>query len=306
MGLAAGARLGPYTIIGALGAGGMGEVYRAYDERLRRHVALKVLPESFDEDLRRKVRFEKEARILGALNHPNILAVFDVGTDGGKFFLVSELLDGQTMRQRICQGPLPPREAVDYASQIARGLASAHSQGIFHRDLKPENIFITRDDRVKILDFGLAKQVGLADVNSKQAEGLDSSTVTTGLLMGTPAYMAPEQLRGQKVDHRADIFSFGAVFYEMVSGQRAFKGDTSAEAMNAILQLEPSDLIVNNAFPAALKRIIRHCLEKKPELRFQCASDLALAIETVSDDHSSTPQIRTRRPILRLDSSSLF
>ena len=287
MGLAPGTRLGPYTIIGALGAGGMGEVYRAYDERLRRHVALKVLPESFDEDLRRKGRFEQEARILGALNHPNILAVFDVGTDGGKFYLVSELLDGQTMRQRIGQGPLPPRKAVEYASQIARGLASAHSQGISHRDLKPENIFITQDDRVKILDFGLAKQVSPADVNSKQAEGLNTSTVTTGLLMGTPAYMAPEQLRGQKVDHRADIFSFGAVFYEMVSGQRAFKGDTSAEAMNAILQLEPSDLIVNNAFTAALQRIIRHCLEKKPELRFQCASDLAFAIETVSDDHSS-------------------
>lgn len=287
MGLAVGTRLGPYTIIGALGTGGMGEVYRAYDERLRRHVALKVLPESFDEDPRRKVRFEKEARILGALNHPNLLAVFDVGTDGGKFFVVSELLDGQTMRQRICQGPLPLRKAVQYASQIARGLASAHSQGILHRDLKPENIFITKDDRVKILDFGLAKQVSLANTNSKQTEGLNDSTLTTGLLMGTPAYMAPEQVRGQKVDQRADIFCFGAVFYEMVSGQRAFKGDTSAEAMNAILQLEPSDLIVNNGNTTAVQRIIRHCLEKKPELRFQCASDLAFAIETASDDHGS-------------------
>lgn len=287
MGLAVGTRLGPYTIIGALGAGGMGEVYRAYDERLRRHVALKVLPESFDEDLRRKVRFEKEARILGALNHPNILAVFDVGTVGGKFFVVSELLDGQTMRQRICQGPLPLRKAVEYAAQIARGLASAHSQGISHRDLKPENIFITKDDRVKILDFGLAKQVSLADDNSKPTDEPNGSTLTADFLMGSPAYMAPEQVRAQKVDHRADIFSFGAVLYEMVSGHRAFKGDTDADTMNAVLQLEPPDLVVNNGVTAALQRIIRHCLEKKPELRFQCASDLAFAIETVSDDHSS-------------------
>src|ERR1700746_103100 len=238
MGLAAGTRLGPYAIAGALGAGGMGEVYRAYDTRLRRHVALKVLPELFAEDPRRKVRFEREARILGALNHPNILSVFDVGTEGGTFFVVSELLDGQTLRQCICQGPLSPRKAVEYALQIARGLASAHSEGILHRDLKPENIFVTKDDRVKILDFGLAKQAP-TDVNSKLTEGLEGSTATTGLLMGTPGYMAPEQVRAQEVDHRSDIFSFGTVFYEMVSGQRAFKGGTSAEAMNAILQLEP-------------------------------------------------------------------
>ena len=294
MGLAAGTRLGPYAIAGPLGAGGMGEVYRAYDTRLRRHVALKVLPELFAEDPRRKVGFEKEARILGALNHPNILSVFDVGTVGGTFFVVSELLDGQTLRQRICQGPLPPRKAVEYALQIARGLASAHSEGIFHRDLKPENIFVTKDDRVKILDFGLAKQVSLTDVNSKPTEGLEGSTATTGLLMGTPGYMAPEQVRAQKVDHRADIFSFGAVFYEMVSGQRAFKGGTSAEAMNAILQLEPPDLIGNSVrVTAALQRIIRHCMEKRPELRFQCASDLAFAIETVSDDHSSIHPVKS-------------
>jgi eukaryotic-like serine/threonine-protein kinase len=295
MGLAAGTRLGPYTIIAALGAGGMGEVYRAYDERLRRHVALKVLPESFDEDPRRKLRFEEEARILGALNHPNILAVFDVGTDGGTFFVVSELLDGQTLRQLLCQGPLPPRKSVDYAVQIAKGLASAHSHGIFHRDLKPENIFITEDDRVKILDFGLAKQINLTDGNSKPTEGLDASTVTTGLLMGTPGYMAPEQVRAQKADHRADIFNFGAVLYEMVSGERAFKGDTSADAMNEILHLEPPDLIGNAVgLTAALQRIIRHCLEKKPELRFQSASDLAFAIETASDEHSSIHPVKSR------------
>src|SRR5215469_7451275 len=294
MGLAVGTRLGPYTIIGALGAGGMGEVYRAYDERLRRHVALKVLPESFDEDQRRKVRFEKEARILGALNHPNILAVFDVGTVGGKFFVVSELLDGQTLRQRIGQGPLPLRKAVEYSSQIARGLASAHSQGIFHRDLKPENIFITKDDRVKILDFGLAKQVSVTDGNTKPTEALDGSTVTTGLLMGTPGYMAPEQVRAQMADHRADIFNFGAVFYEMVSAQRAFKGDTSADAMNAILHLEPPDLIGNGVgLTAALQRIIRHCLEKRPDLRFQSASDLAFAIETVLEDHTSIRPVKS-------------
>ena len=287
MGLAAGTRLGPYTIIGALGAGGMGEVYRAYDERLRRHVALKVLPESFDEDPRRKLRFEEEARILGALNHPNILAIFDVGTDGGTFFLISELLDGQTLRQRICHGPLPPRKAAEYALQVARGLASAHSQGIFHRDLKPENIFITKDDRVKILDFGLAKQVSVTDGSTKPTVELDGSTITTGLLMGTPGYMSPEQVRAQKVDHRADIFNFGAVLYEMVSGQRAFPGDTSADAMHAILQLEPPNLMGDGVgLTPALERIIRHCLEKQPELRFQSANDLAFAIETASDDHT--------------------
>ena len=296
MGLAAGTRLGPYTIVGTLGAGGMGEVYRAYDERLRRHVALKVLPESFDEDPRRKLRFEEEARILGALNHPNILAIFDVGTDAGTFFLVSELLDGQTLRQRIGQAPLPPRKAMEYGAQIARGLASAHSQGIFHRDLKPENIFITEDDRVKILDFGLAKQVSL-DHKVNLKEVLDASTVTTGFVMGTPGYMAPEQVRAQKVDHRADIFNFGAVFYEMVSGQRAFKGDTSADAMNAILNSEPPDLIGNGIGPmSALQRIIRHCLEKKPELRFQSASDLVFAIETASDDHSSHHPVHPPSP----------
>jgi len=288
MGLAAGTRLGPYTIIGALGAGGMGEVYRAYDERLCRHVALKVLPESFGDDPRRKVRFEQEARILGALNHPNILVVFDVGTDGGRFFVVSELLDGQTLRQRICQGPVPLRKAVEYALQIARGLASAHSQGIFHRDLKPENIFLTKDDRIKILDFGLAKREAPTDGASKATEGLDGSTVTAGLLVGTPGYMAPEEVRSQGVDHRADIFSFGAVFYEMVSGRRAFKGDTSADTMSAVLQLEPPDLAGNCAgVTAALQRIIRRCMEKKPDLRFQCASDLAFAIETASDNPSS-------------------
>src|SRR5215469_11389577 len=288
MGLAAGTRFGPYAIIGALGAGGMGEVYRAYDTRLHRHVALKVLPELFAEDPLRKVRFEKEARILGALNHPNILAVFDVGSDGGTFFVVSELLDGQTLRQRICDGPLSLRKAVEYALQITRGLASAHSEGIFHRDLKPENIFITKDDRVKILDFGLAKQASRAGMNSQPTDALEGSTATTGLVMGTPGYMAPEQVRAQEVDHRADIFSFGAVFYEMVSGQRAFNGDTSAEALNAILTQEPPDLIGDCVgVTAALQRIIRHCMEKKPELRFQCASDLAFAIETVLDDQSS-------------------
>lgn len=297
MGLAAGTRLGPYEIVSALGAGGMGEVYRAYDTRLRRHVALKVLPELFAEDPRRKARFEKEARIIGALNHPNILAVFDVGTDGGKFFLVSELLDGQTLRHRISQGPLQPRKAVDYALQIARGLASAHSQGIAHRDLKPENIFITKDDRVKILDFGLAKQVSVTRVSPEPTQELGGSTATTGLLMGTPGYMAPEQVRAQKVDHRADIFSFGAVLYEMVSGQRAFKGDTTAEALNAILNQEPPDFVGDpGSVTAALHHIVTHCMEKKPELRFQCASDLAFAIETIADDRSSTHPVGSTGP----------
>jgi len=293
MPLAQGIKLGPYEIVAPLGAGGMGEVYRARDTRLGRTVALKTLPEAFADDPGRRHRFEKEARILAALNHPNILAVFDVGTDGGTFFLVSELLDGQTLRARIAEGPLPLRKAVEYALQIARGLTAAHRSGIFHRDLKPENIFITTDDRLKILDFGLAKQVDLARVKSDGAVTFDALKTTTGVLMGTPCYMAPEQVRAQEVDHRADIFNFGTIFYEMVSGKRAFKGDSSLEIMNAILKQEPPDLSEKRlGVSSSLQRIIRRCMEKKSEQRFQCASDLAFAIEALSDVPSSTDQVK--------------
>ena len=293
MALTPGTKLGPYEIIAPLGAGGMGEVYRARDTRLGRNVALKILPDAFAADPDRKRRFEKEARILGALNHPNLLAVFDVGNQDGRFFLVSELLVGQTLRRRIAEGPLPLGKAVDYAVQIAHGLTAAHCTGIFHRDLKPENILITADDRVKILDFGLAKQIDLACAKSDETQALNDLKTTTGVFMGTPGYMAPEQVRAQEVDHRADIFSFGTIFYEMVSGQRAFKGATSIEIMNATLKQEPPDLGENSVgVNPALQRIIRRCLEKKSEQRFQCASDLTFAIVALSDAPKATHAVR--------------
>jgi len=297
MTLVPGAKLGPYEIVGPLGAGGMGEVYRARDTRLGRVVALKTLPSAFVDDRDRRNRFEKEARILAALNHPNILVVFDIGSEHGTAFFVSELLDGRTLRALVLAGALPVPRALGYASQITHGLTAAHDKGVFHRDLKPENIFITSDERVKILDFGLAKQIDLGVVTPDSETASDTRT-TTGALLGTPGYMAPEQVRGQKVDHRADIFSFGAIFYEMISGRRAFKGETYLETMNAILKQDPPSL--NNNRPdlsASLQSIIWRCMEKKPERRFQCASDLAFAIEVLSKAPASTSAVE--RPDLR-------
>jgi len=305
MSLTSGTKLGPYEIVSALGAGGMGEVYRARDTRLGRVVALKTLPDAFVDDRDRRNRFEKEARILGALNHPNILAVFDVGSEHGTAFFVSELLTGQTLRALIGNRALPVPLVLAYACQIARGLTAAHDSGIFHRDLKPENIFITTDDRVKILDFGLAKQITPGDVDANSTTASDALTAT-GALMGTPGYMAPEQVRGQKVDHRADIFSFGAICYEMVSGQRAFKGETSVETMNAVLKQDPPSLDGSQPdLGAGLRSIISRCIEKKPERRFQCASDLAFAIESLSQSTRLTsavepPQPQPKRRVLGL------
>jgi serine/threonine protein kinase/Tol biopolymer transport system component len=299
MPLARGVKLGPYEIVGPLGAGGMGEVYRARDTRLGRIVALKTLPGTFVDDRGRRNRFEKEARILGELNHPNILVVFDVGFELETAFFVSELLVGRTLRAVVVDGALPVSRAIEYALQIAHGLTAAHDKGIYHRDLKPENIFITSDDRVKILDFGLAKQVDLSVVTPGSETASDTLT-KIGALLGTPGYMAPEQVRGQQVDHRADIFTFGAIFYEMISGRRAFKGETPLETMNAILTQGPPSL--NNKRPdlsASLQSIIWRCMEKKPERRFQCASDLAFAIEVLSKAPTSTsavepPDLRSR------------
>jgi serine/threonine protein kinase len=305
MSLAPGVKLGPYEIIGLLGAGGMGEVYRVRDTRLGRLVALKTLPGVFVDDRDRRNRFEREARILGALNHPNVLAVFDVGSEQGTAFFVSELLDGRTLRALIVHGALPVPRALGYASQIAHGLTAAHGKGVFHRDLKPENIFITSDDRVKILDFGLAKQVDL-DVVTSDAETVSDTRTTTGAVMGSPGYMAPEQVRGQKADHRADIFSFGAIFYEMISGRRAFRGETSVETMNAILNQDPPGL--DNMRPdlsASLQSIIWRCMEKKQERRFQCASDLAFAIEVLSKAPTWTPAIQPRGSRSRLRQAAL-
>jgi eukaryotic-like serine/threonine-protein kinase len=286
-----GSRIGPYEIISSLGAGGMGEVYRARDTRLGRDVALKILPSSFTDNKDRLYRFEQEARAAGALNHPNILAIHDVGSDNGAPYVVFELLEGETLRQRISSTPLPQRKAVDYALQIAHGLAAAHDKGIIHRDLKPENLFITKDGRVKILDFGLAKLVQVDPVEIESNVPTRRIVSEPGVIVGTVGYMSPEQVRGNKVDHRSDIFSLGAIFYEMLSGRRAFHGDSAVETMGAILKEEPPDLSATNKnIASTLERIVRHCLEKNPDERFQSARDLAFDLQalTVTSDQSSS------------------
>ena len=271
----AGTRLGPYEILGALGAGGMGEVYRARDTRLGREVAVKVLPESFAGGADALRRFEQEARAIGVLNHPNILAIYDVGMREDAPYLVTELLDGATLREEM---PVARRKALDYARQVAAGMAAAHGKGITHRDLKPENLFVTRDGRVKILDFGLAKV---------DAVGKDENTRTLetapGVVLGTAGYMSPEQVRGKPADQRSDIFSFGAILYELLSGKRAFQGDSAVETMSAILKEDPPPLE-----DLALDRVTRRCLEKAPEQRFQSASDLAFNLEALSGAISGT------------------
>jgi len=281
MALTSGTKLGPYEIQSPLGAGGMGEVYRARDMRLGRDVAIKVLPESFSSDLDRLQRFQQEARVLSALNHPNLLTVYDVGVQDGVHYLVSELLEGQTLRERMNRNPLPQRKVAEYVLQIANGLAAAHDKEIVHRDLKPENVFVTRDERVKILDFGLAKQSRAA--GSADTATLAATPTAVGVVMGTAGYMSPEQVRGQAVGHRSDIFSLGAILYEMISGKQAFHGESGVETMNAILKEEPPELAESglNVSPG-LERIVRRCLEKTPERRFQSASDLAFAIEALS------------------------
>jgi len=303
MSLHPGSRLGPYEIVAPLGAGGMGEVYRARDARLGRDVAVKVLPASFATDAERLARFEQEARAASALNHPNILSVYDIGTHEGSPYVVSELLEGETLRERIGSTALPRRKAMEYASQIARGLAAAHDKHIVHRDLKPDNVFVTRDGRVKILDFGLAK-VTQAPVVVEAETALAAGTgprTAAGTVLGTVGYMSPEQVRGLEVDHRSDIFSFGVVLYEMLTGRRAFKGDSAIETMNAILKEDPAPATDGGQpLPPALDRIVLHCLEKNPEERFQSARDIAFGIESLSGVSSHTaldgvPPVERRR-----------
>ncbi len=281
MTLQTGVRLGSYEIRGPLGAGGMGEVYRAWDERLGREVALKVLPESVATDPDRLRRFDQEARAAGALNHPNLLAVYDVGSHESLPFIVSELLEGETLRGRIRAGGLTPRKAVEHAIQIARGLAAAHQRGIVHRDLKPENVFVTRDGQVKILDFGLAK---LRDEAGSDPEHETATRQTRpGVILGTLPYMSPEQVRGLPADARSDIFALGSVLYEMLARRRAFVGETASEIETAILREEPPELpTLDGRIPAALDRVARRCLEKRPEDRFESARDVAFALEAVS------------------------
>jgi serine/threonine protein kinase/tetratricopeptide (TPR) repeat protein len=287
--LNAGQRLGPYEILGPIGSGGMGEVYRACDTRLDRDVAVKVLPRELSGDADRQQRFEQEARAAGHLSHPNVLTVFDVGNHEGSPYIVFELLEGQTLRERMASAALPVHAVVGYAAQIAGGLAAAHDKGIVHRDLKPENLFVTNDGFVKILDFGLAKLVRPDESAGEPWERATRSSLTlAGTVLGTVGYMSPEQVRGESVDSRSDVFSFGAILYEMVAGTRAFAGDTAVEVMNAILKEEPPDLGRNGrAVPPAIDVIVRHCLEKRPEDRFQSARDLAFQLHTLT---AASPQ----------------
>jgi len=294
MPLVPGTRIGPYDVVGTLGAGGMGEVYRARDARLEREVALKILPESFGRDPDRLARFEREAKAVASLSHPNILAVFDTGTaapTGGAAgsghpvtYVVMELLTGETLGDRLKSGPLPVRKATEVAGLIARGLSAAHEKGLVHRDLKPDNVFLTSDGQVKLLDFGLARYAAEAsEVHATRAAITDAGTV-----MGTVGYMAPEQVRGEAVDARADLFALGAVLYEMLAGERAFRRETSAETMTAILNEDPADFSPARSINPALDRIVRHCLEKRPAERFQTARDVAFALEALSASSSSS------------------
>jgi serine/threonine protein kinase len=280
-----GQHLGNYEILDKLGEGGMGEVWRARDERLNRTVAVKILPPDLANDPLRRARFEQEARSLGALNHPNIVAVYDFGQDNGRSYIVSELVDGESLRSIIDRSPLPIRKVIDYAVQIAEALAAAHELGIVHRDLKPENVMVTRAGRVKVLDFGLAKQ-NVAAAGDKTATMALSQP---GMVMGTAGYMSPEQVRGEPVDARSDIFSFGCVLYEMTAGKRAFESRSSVETMHAVLNQDPPELDPS-ASPPPLSAIVRRCLEKRQEQRFQSAADLAFALRALTPSSSSTAQ----------------
>ncbi len=286
--LTSGTKLGEYEVKSLLGSGGRGEVYRARDARLGRDVAIKVLLSSLSADADRLLRFEQEARATAALNHPNILAVFQMGTYEGAPYRVSELLEGETLREPMRRGRLAVRKAVDYGVQIARGLAAAHEKGVVHRDLKPENLFVTKDGRLKILDFGLAKLTP-PQSSSEHSALTQTEGTEAGVVMGTVGYMAPEQVRGQPADHRADIFAFGAILYEMLAGKRAFQKPTSPETMTAILNEDPPGIsAVTPNLPPSLQRVVHRCLEKNPEQRFQSASDLAFALEALSDSGASS------------------
>lgn len=295
MSIAPGSHLGPYEVLAPIGAGGMGEVFRARDSRIGRDIAIKVLPASFSTNSERLRRFEGEARAAGALSHPNLVTIHDFGTHDGAPYLVMELLEGETLRDKIGEALRAPREtprlslrkAVDYGTQIASGLAAAHEKGIVHRDLKPENIFVTRDGRVKILDFGLAKLRTAPEENDTNAK-TDRPDTAEGTVMGTAGYMSPEQVRGQTVDQRTDIFVLGAILYEMFSGHRAFRRATTADTMSAILNEEPPELSSSASHvPPGIDRLVRRCMEKQPDERFQSARDIAFALEAMSSSSST-------------------
>jgi Tol biopolymer transport system component len=297
-----GTRVGRYEVRLLLGEGGMGQVYRATDATLGRDVAIKILPSGLGTAAERLYRFEQEAKSASALNHPNILAIYDVGTHDGSPYIVSELLEGETLRDRLRIGAIPLKKAIDYAQQIVKGLAAAHTKGIIHRDLKPENLFITKDGHVKILDFGLAKLTNpLSDFASEPEADTVRLKTHPGVVMGTAGYMSPEQVRGEPADHRSDIFSFGAVFYEMLTGKRAFRGESPIEIMSAILSqepLEPTD--EKPGIVPAFERVVHHCLEKRREDRFQSTRDLAFDIESLAGTATlSVPTIAAARAASR-------
>jgi len=281
MPLEPGAQLGPYEVVAPLGSGGMGEVYRARDTKLGRDVAIKVLPAGMASSPEALSRLEREAHAVAQLSHPNILAIHDFGRDGETAYAVMELLEGETLRARLANGALPPRKAIELAAQIADGLAAAHEKGIVHRDLKPDNVFVTSEGRVKLLDFGLAREMATAGADS--ALLTEARNTAAGTILGTVRYMSPEQVRGEAVDHRSDIFSFGVVLYEMLSGRQAFGRETAAESMTAILKEDPPEIAASGSgLSPALLRIVQHCLEKKPAERFHDAHDLAFALESAS------------------------
>ncbi len=289
MPLTAGARLGPYEILSPLGAGGMGEVYLARDTRLQRNVAVKILPASLSTDLDRLRRFESEAKVLSALNHPNLLSVFDVGAQDGLHFLVSELLEGETLREKLNEGKIPQRKTAVYAIQIAHGLAAAHEKGFVHRDLKPENIFITKDGRAKILDFGLAKQEAPHQF-ARRHRHFTHHTLHRSRRRSRHCRLHVSRTSSRpRVDARSDIFSFGAILYEMMTGQRAFHGDSAVETMSAILKEDPPEISASDPnASSSMDKLVRRCLEKNPEERFQSARDLAFALEALSGSSKSS------------------
>jgi hypothetical protein len=305
MSLATGQSLGPYIIQAPLGAGGMGEVYRARDTRLNRDVAIKVVPPSVADNPEALARFERESHAIAALSHPNILTIFDVGQSDGRPFAVMELLEGETLRARIAGGPLPVRKAVEIAAQIARGLAAAHDKHIAHRDLKPDNIFLPPAGGVKILDFGLARDTSTHGELTRMESPTMAPATTPGTVLGTVGYMAPEQVRGEPADHRSDIFALGCVLYEMLTGARAYKRDTAAETMSAILREDPPDpSALNVTVPPGVQRALRRCLEKRPQERFESARDLAFALESAIDNSSTSGSaavlpVRDRRWLIR-------
>src|ERR1700730_15299383 len=291
--------IGHYRVIEKIGAGAMGEVFRARDERLGRDVALKLIRPASSANPDHLRRFELEARAAAALNHPNIVAIYDVGFNEGSPYIVCELLQGKTLRKRLAEGALTLRLAADYSLQIVQGLIAAHDRRIIHRDLKPENLFVTTEGRIKILDFGVAKLQSAPEGSDRPVE--DLTTVTkSGTVIGTVAYMSPEQLRGKAVDHRSDIFSIGAILYEMLTGRRAFRGETEVDTITAVLREDPPEVNLEEAsVPVSFQQVVRHCLEKEPENRFQSARDLAFALETLANA-SGVARFKAPRPRARI------